>query len=149
LLGVHSRCGLRTHAVTVFRDPLSEGFGVGLVTLPTDRSFHLTLRPVCRYGFCVIKSFVDKRTAAIFAGYMVRDLPLQIQKRARAKLIAIDAAKRLDDLRIPPGNRLETLHSYHEGQHSIRINDQWRICFVWRDGESWDVEFVDYRGARP
>jgi len=66
---------------------------------------------------------------------MVRDLPLQIQKRARAKLTAIDAAKRLDDLRIPPGN---------EGQHSIRINDQWRICFVWHDGESWDVEIVDY-----
>jgi len=68
----------------------------------------------------VTKSFVDKRTAAIFAGYMVRDLPLQIQKRARAKLIAIDAAKRLDDLRIPPGNRLQTLHSCREGQHSIR-----------------------------
>jgi toxin HigB-1 len=117
---------------------------LGLVTLPTYRTFHLTLRPVYRYGFCVIKSFVDKRTAAIFAGYMVRDLPLQIQKRARAKLIAIDAAKRLDDLRIPPGNRLQTLHSCREGQHSIRINDQWRICFVWRDGESWDVEIVDY-----
>ena len=72
----------------------------------------------------MIKSFVDKRTAAIFAGYMVRDLPLQIQKRARAKLIAIDAAKRLDDLRIPPGNGLQTLHSCREGQHSIRINDQ-------------------------
>jgi len=65
----------------------------------------------------VIKSFVDKRTAAIFAGYMVRDLPLQIQKRARAKLIAIDAAKRLDDLRIPPGNRPQKLHSRREGQH--------------------------------
>jgi hypothetical protein len=67
---------------------------LGLVTLPTYRTFHLTLRPVYRYGFCVIKSFVDKRTAAIFAGYIVRDLPLQIQKRARAKLIAIDAAKK-------------------------------------------------------
>ena len=75
----------------------------------------------------MIKSFVDKRTAAIFAGYVIRDPPLQIQKLARAKLIAIDAAKRLDDLRIPPGNRLETLHSYREGQHSIRIKNIIRI----------------------
>ena len=56
----------------------------------------------------------------------------------------IDAAKQLDDLRVPPGNRLEALHGDREGQSSIRINDQWRICFVWRDGEKWDVEIVDY-----
>ena len=92
----------------------------------------------------VIKSFGDKRTAAIFAGYAIRDLPPQIQRRARAKLLAIDAAKQLDDLRVPPGNRLEALHGDREGQSSIRINDQWRICFVWRDGETWDVEIVDY-----
>jgi len=92
----------------------------------------------------VIKSFGDKRTAAIFAGYAIRDLPPQIQRGARAKLLAIDAAKQLDDLRVPPGNRLEALHGDREGQSSIRINDQWRICFVWRDGETWDVEIVDY-----
>jgi toxin HigB-1 len=92
----------------------------------------------------VIKSFGDKRTAAIFAGYAIRDLPPQIQRRARAKLLAIDAAKHLDDLRMPPGNRLEALHGDREGESSIRINDQWRICFVWRDGETWDVEIVDY-----
>jgi proteic killer suppression protein len=92
----------------------------------------------------VIKSFGDKRTAAIFAGYAIRDLPPQIQRRARAKLLAIDAAKQPDDLRVPPGNRLEALHGDREGQSSIRINDQWRICFVWRDGEIWDVEIVDY-----
>ena len=91
----------------------------------------------------MIRSFGDKRTAAIFAGYAVRDLPLQIQRRARAKLLAIDAAKQLDDLRVPPGNRLEALHGDRAGQSSIRINDQWRICFVWRDGETWDVEIVD------
>jgi len=67
----------------------------------------------------------------------------QIQRRARAKLLAIDAAKQLDDLRVPPGNRLEALHGDRKGQNSIRINDQWRICFVWRDGETWDVEIVD------
>jgi len=92
----------------------------------------------------VIKSFVDKRTAAIFAGYAVRDLPHQIQRRARAKLRAVDAARRLDDLRVPPGNRLEALKGNRNGQHSIRVNDQWRICFAWRGGESWDVEIVDY-----
>jgi len=92
----------------------------------------------------VIKSFADKRTAAIFASYAVRGLPWQIQKRARAKLLAVDAAKRIDDLRVPPGNRLESLHGNRQGQHSIRINDQWRICFVWKDGETWDVEVVDY-----
>ena len=59
-------------------------------------------------------------------------------------LLAIDAAKQLDDLRVPPDNRLEALHGDREGQSSIRINDQWRICFVWRDGETWDVEIVDY-----
>ncbi|TCT10508.1 proteic killer suppression protein [Tepidamorphus gemmatus] len=92
----------------------------------------------------MIKTFGDKRTAAIFAGYAVRGLPPQIQERARAKLLAIDAAKRLDDLRQPPGNRLEALAGDRKGQHSIRINDQWRICFVWRDGEAFDVEIADY-----
>jgi len=92
----------------------------------------------------VIRSFADKRTAAIFAGYAVRDLPWQIQRRARAKLLMIDAARRLDDLRMPPGNRLEALLGDRQGQHSIRINDQWRICFVWKDGEAWDVEIADY-----
>ena len=92
----------------------------------------------------VIKSFADKRTAAIFVGYAVRDLPQQIQRRARAKLLAIDAASLLDDLRIPPGNRLEALRGDRQGQFSIRVNDQWRICFVWRNNEAWDVEIVDY-----
>ncbi len=92
----------------------------------------------------MIKSFTDKRTAAIFAGYVVRGLPAQIQKRARAKLLAIDAASLLDDLRIPPGNRLEALRGDRKGQDNVRINDQWRICFAWRDGEAWDVEIDDY-----
>jgi toxin HigB-1 len=92
----------------------------------------------------VIKSFGDKRTAALFAGYAVKGLPDQIQRRGRAKLLALDAAKRLDDLRIPPGNRLEALHGDRRGQHSIRINDQWRICFEWREGTAWNVEVVDY-----
>jgi proteic killer suppression protein len=92
----------------------------------------------------VIKSFADKRTAAIFAGYAVRGLPAQIQKRARAKILAVDAASQLNDLRIPPGNRLKALRGDRKGQHSVRVNDQWRICFAWREGEAWDVEIDDY-----
>ncbi len=92
----------------------------------------------------MIKSFADKRTAAIFAGHAVRGLPLQLQQRARTKLLAIDAANRLNDLLTPPGNRLEALRADRRGQYSIRINNRWRICFVWRDGASWKVEIVDY-----
>lgn len=92
----------------------------------------------------MIKSFADKRTAAVFLGRAVRGLPGQIQSRARAKLMVIDAAKRIEDLRVPPGNRLEPLRGNRKGQFSIRINDQWRVCFVWRDGEALAVEIVDY-----
>ncbi|MDF2095634.1 type II toxin-antitoxin system RelE/ParE family toxin [Aquibaculum arenosum] len=92
----------------------------------------------------MIRSFADKRTAAIFAGYAVRGFPQQIQQRVRAKLLAIDAAKVLDDLRLPPGNRLEALRGDRHGQFSIRVNDQWRVCFAWRENAAWDVEIVDY-----
>jgi toxin HigB-1 len=92
----------------------------------------------------VIRSFADKRTAAIFAGHAVRDLPQQMQRRARAKLLVIDAAASLEDLRVPPGNRLEALRGDRQGQYSIRINEQWRICLVWREQQAWDVEIVDY-----
>ena len=92
----------------------------------------------------MIKSFADKRTAALFAGYGVKELDPQIRRRARAKLQILDAAHALDDLRVPPGNRLETLKGDRAGQMSIRVNDQWRICFAWRQGEAWDVEIVDY-----
>ncbi len=92
----------------------------------------------------MIKSFADKRTAAIFAGFMVKGLPTQIQKRARIKLMSVDAAAVLGDLRVPPGNHLEALKGDRQGQHSVRINDQWRICLVWRDENAWNVRIVDY-----
>ena len=92
----------------------------------------------------MIRSFADKRSAAVFVGHAVRRLPVQIQLRARSKLLAIDAAILLDDLRAPPGNRLEALRGNRRGQHAVRINGQWRICFVWRDGDAWNVEIVDY-----
>ena len=104
----------------------------------------LTERNVSRYARFVIKTFANKRTAAVFAGQAVRGLPMQIQRRARAKLLAIEAAAQLDDLRAPPGNRLEVLRGGRRGRYSLRINDQWRICFIWRDGAAWAVEIVDY-----
>ena len=92
----------------------------------------------------MIRSFADKLAAAVFAGHAVRGMPLHLQRRARAKLLMIDAASGLEDLRVPSGNRLEALRGDRRGQYSIRVNDRWRICFAWRDGEAWDVEVVDY-----
>jgi proteic killer suppression protein len=65
----------------------------------------------------------------------------------RRKLLYLHRAKRLEDLRVPPGNRLEALKGDRKGQYSIRLNDQWRICFRWKDGDAWDVEIVDYHGG--
>ena len=92
----------------------------------------------------MILSFADKETAAIFSGLAVRSLPLDMQQTARRKLMQLDAARMTDELRIPPGNRLEALKGERKGQWSIRINDQWRICFHWKDGNAEDVEIVDY-----
>ena len=92
----------------------------------------------------VIQSFADKATAAIFAGLEVRRLPRQVQDAARRKLKIIDAAPSIDTLRVPPGNRLEALQGRRKGQWSIRVNDQWRICFRWAGGDAFDVEVVDY-----
>ena len=92
----------------------------------------------------MIKSFADKATAAVFTGRLVRLLPHDIQGIARRKLKLIDAVSSVDELRLPPGNRLELLTGTRAGQWSIRINDQWRICFRWEDCHAMDVEIVDY-----
>lgn len=92
----------------------------------------------------MILSFADKETAAIFAGHGVRRLPQDMQQTARRKLLQLDAVRMIDELRIPPGNRLEVLKGNRKGQWSIRINDQWRICFYWEDGNAEDVQIVDY-----
>lgn len=92
----------------------------------------------------MIVSFRDGETAKIWNGERSRKLPPDIQTKALAKLRLLSASKRLDDLRIPPGNRLEALHGDRSGQHSIRINQQWRICFRWTEGGPTDVEIVDY-----
>jgi proteic killer suppression protein len=92
----------------------------------------------------VIRSFGDKKTAAVFLGRMPKGFPADIAGVARRKLAMIENAASLDDLRVPPANRLELLKGDRAGQHSIRVNDQWRVCFVWRDGDAHGVTIVDY-----
>ena len=92
----------------------------------------------------MIKSFRDKESEKIFDRQVSGKLPQNIQHVARKKLVILDAALKLNDLRIPPGNRLEALKGHCKGQHSIRINDQWRVCFKWSDGDAYDVEITDY-----
>jgi proteic killer suppression protein len=92
----------------------------------------------------VLKSFRNKETEKIYSREASLKLPRDIQQVALRKLRMINNAKNINDLRIPPANRLEKLSGNREGQHSIRINDQWRICFVWRDGDAYDVEITDY-----
>jgi len=91
----------------------------------------------------VIRSFRDRDTEALFRGEFARRLQ-GFRSGASRKLDMLDAAERLEDLRSPPNNRLEALSGNRRGQHSIRINDQWRLCFIWKDGGAEDVEIVDY-----
>lgn len=92
----------------------------------------------------MIKSFARRATEAVFNDRRAPELPPTIQTTARRKLVQINLAQTLSDLRIPPGNRLKALKDNRAGQHSIRINDQWRICFKWTTGGVEDVEIVDY-----
>jgi proteic killer suppression protein len=92
----------------------------------------------------MIKSFRNDAARAAWHRRFVKGIPNDIIRTAHRKLTQIENARRLSDLRAPPGNRLERLSGDRKGQHSIRINDQWRVCFRWRDGDAWDVEIVDY-----
>ena len=92
----------------------------------------------------MIKSFKDKETEKLFNRHFSKKLPQNLQHLARRKLVMLDAAPELSALRIPPGNRLEALKGDRKGQHSIRINDQWRVCFRWKTGDAYDVEIADY-----
>jgi len=92
----------------------------------------------------MIQSFRSKETEHIWQEKGSRSLPSDIQRAALRKLFSLHSAERLEDLRMPPGNRLERLKGKRAGQHSVRINDQWRICFVWKDGDAYEVEIVDY-----
>jgi len=92
----------------------------------------------------VIKSFRCRQTEKLFQGQFAKKLPKDIQRAALRKLNILHAATELETLKVPPGNRLEALSGDRKGQHSIRINDQWRICFRWEHGDAHDVEIVDY-----
>ena len=91
----------------------------------------------------MIRSFASRDTERLFLDEPVRRFG-QVERVARRKLLLLDAARSLDDLRSPPGNRLEALKGSRQGQYSIRINDQWRLCFRWQHGDAWDAEIVDY-----
>ena len=119
-----------------------------MVPSPLFRRSHPKLRfDVLRttyYTASVILSFKNKATAALFSGLAVKGLPPAIAQRGFDKLRMLDSAAELDDLRVPPSNRLEKLVGNRKGQWSIRINDQWRICFRFEAGNAYEVEVADY-----
>ena len=92
----------------------------------------------------MIQSFADRDSERLFRREFVRRFPGQLQRLMLRKLALVDAAEQLEDLRVPPGNRLEKLKGDRAGQHSIRVNDQWRICFRWKNGNAFDVVVIDY-----
>lgn len=92
----------------------------------------------------MIKSFKSKETEKVFRREFSRKMPHDIQKTAYRRLAFLHSAPELKDLLLPPSNRLEKLHGDREGQYSIRINNQWRICFIWQDNDAYEVEIVDY-----
>ena len=92
----------------------------------------------------MIKISRDGNTQKVFERHRVARWSIDLHRGARRKLLILDAAEELGDLRVPPGNRLEKLSGDREGQHSIRVNDQWRICFRWRKADAYNVEITDY-----
>ena len=92
----------------------------------------------------MIRTFKDRRTAALFKGLTPKGIGADIRQRVMMKLQMIDAATSLNDLRQPPANRLEALTGSRQGQHSIRVTKQWRLCFTWRENDAYDVELTDY-----
>lgn len=108
------------------------------------RKPHLTILSPCDSIAAMITDFHDEETSKVWHGKFSRRLPNQIQEVARRKLRMVNNAQRIEDLRIPPNNRLEALKGDRAGQWSIRINDQWRVCFEWKDGHASRVEICDY-----
>ena len=92
----------------------------------------------------MIKTFADKQTQQLYLTGKARRVPPDVAKRAARKLEQVNAATRVEDLKVPPGNRLHPLEGDRQGQHSISVNDQWRICFRWQGSDAFDVEIVDY-----
>jgi proteic killer suppression protein len=92
----------------------------------------------------VIQTFADRETERFYTAGRSRRLPTEIRKRAAMRLLQLNAATRIEDLRLPPSNRLEQLHGDRAGQWSMRVNDQWRVCFSFRNGDAFDVGIADY-----
>lgn len=92
----------------------------------------------------MIKTFADRRTLELYVAGKAKRLPEELARQAARKLEYVDLATRLDDLKVPPGNRLYALEGDRKGQHAIWVNEQWRICFRFGDGDAYDVEFCDY-----
>ena len=92
----------------------------------------------------MIRSFKGRETERLFLRQRSRAVPSDLRRVALRKLLQLDAADTLDDLKVPPGNRLERLRGDRKGQHSIRVNERWRVCFDWRQGDAHEVEIVDY-----
>ncbi len=92
----------------------------------------------------MIRTFADEETKRLFQREPVKRFPPPVRRRGLRKLLLVDAAESLNDLRVPPANRLEKLRGDREGQYSIRVNDQWRVCFRWEAGDAYDVEITDY-----
>lgn len=116
-----------------------------------QRYFFLVARIVVRYAFIIgrngaamILNFKNKLAETVWNGTVGKGFPADLVRPAQRKLAMLNAAVTLDALRVPPANRLEALRGDRAGQHSIRVNDQFRVCFVWRDGHAADVEIVDY-----
>jgi proteic killer suppression protein len=106
----------------------------------------LDINNAVRYRiFVMIKSFADKDTERLWNRQHARSIPTDVQRRARRKLLMLNAAESLQDLRSPPGNRLEELRGDRKGQHSIRVNEQFRVCFVWKGSDAYELEVTDYR----
>jgi proteic killer suppression protein len=109
---------------------------IPLVTFDVINAYH--------YYLHMIKSYADKTTEQLANGEVPRRVPKQVAQRALVRLVQLDSAVELLDLRFPQSNRLEKLHGDRKGQHSIRINDQWRICFNFNNGDAYNVAFTDY-----
>jgi proteic killer suppression protein len=120
-------------AETAARDCEKESQGHGL-----DSHKHIV------YTIPVIQTFADSETERFYTAGKSRRVPTEIRKRAAMRLLQLNAATRIEDLRLPPSNRLEQLHGDRAGQWSMRINDQWRVCFRFKNGDAFDVESVDY-----
>jgi proteic killer suppression protein len=119
-------------------------YSVAMSARAETQKITLTDINALRYYRAMIKTFANKETAAVFAGVTPRRLGAEVMRRAKARLQQLDAACTMEFLRVPPGNRLEKLIGNRAGQWSIRINDQWRLCFRFEAGDAFEVEIVDY-----